>query len=323
MLKQITGGNRDPKVEWQESLGCWLMTLYVEHENRSQGDGKAPRRETIYFFTSPDLKKWTQTSVSEGYFECPDFFELPVDGDPSKKKWVLTAASSDYQIGSFDGKRFIPESGKLKGHRGRGYYAAQTFSDLPDKRRVQIGWLQAPSPGMPFNQAMSLPLELSLRSTPEGPRLAWQPAREVEALQEKAHRFEARTLKEGDANPFAGVTGELLQIRVEFAPGATGEQTFTVRGVPIVYDAAKQELSINGHRTSAPLRDGIQRLVIYTDRTIFELFASDGLVYVPMPVIPKAEARSVELNVKGAPVNFTKLEAFELRSFWGSGGTGG
>ena len=118
------------------------------------------------------MKTWTFQSRIAGFFECPDIFEL-------SGKWVLTAASSEYMVGAFDGKTFTPETPKLKGHLGRGFYAAQTFSHEPKGRVVQIGWLQTATPGMPFNQAMSLPLELKLRQTAAGPRLTWQPVEEL------------------------------------------------------------------------------------------------------------------------------------------------
>ncbi|MCX6898276.1 MAG: glycoside hydrolase family 32 protein [Verrucomicrobia bacterium] len=320
IVKEITGGNRDPKVIWHEPTKKWVMTLYVGFPDPEKKDakGKPARRDTIHFLSSPDLKNWTVLSQTEGFYECPDFFELPVDGDATKKKWVLTAASSDYSVGTFDGAKFTPETEKLKGHRGRGFYAAQTFSDIPakDGRRIQIGWLQAPSPGMPFNQAMSLPLELKLISTAEGPRLTWTPVKELETLHAKSHRLGARTLKEGDVNPFAAVNGELLEVRADFTPAADTTVTFNVRGVEITYDAAKQEFIVNKHRAPAPLRNGRQRLIIYADRTAFEVFASDGLTYVPMPVIPKTEDQSLALSIKGGAAQFTTLEAHELRSAW-------
>ena len=49
----------------------WVMAVYDE------SDGK----RWIAFYTSPDLKTWTYRSRIEGFFECPDLFELPVDGD--------------------------------------------------------------------------------------------------------------------------------------------------------------------------------------------------------------------------------------------------
>ena len=316
VVKQITGGNRDPKVLWHEPTKRWAMTLYVGFDENK--DGKRSTRHTIHFLTSPNLKEWTVTSQIDGLFECPDFFELPVDGDAKNKKWVLTAASSEYLVGSFDGAKFTAETPKLPGHRGKGFYAAQTFSDIPsnDGRRIQIGWLQAPSPGMSFNQAMTVPLELTLRSTPDGPRLVWQPGNELARLRAKSYEAGSFVLKPNDANPLAKAHGELLELQAEFEPGVDSEIRFNVRGVPISYSAAKQELTVNGHRSPAPLRGGQQRITVLADRTAFEVFASDGLTYVPMPVIPKRDALDVEASVTGTPVKFSKLAAHELNSIW-------
>jgi sucrose-6-phosphate hydrolase SacC (GH32 family) len=316
VLKQITPGNRDPKVMWYEPAKQWVLTLYVGLPGEADPDGKPKPVHTVHFFTSPNLKDWTQRSVTPGLFECPDFFELPVDGDATKKKWVLTAASSEYFVGAFDGERFTPETAKLPGQRGRGFYAAQTFSDTPDHRRIQIGWGQDPSPGMPFDQLQAFPCELSLRSTAEGPRLAWQPVRELESLRIKSHRVGQLELKEGTANPLADVHGELLEIRADFTPPSQGELLFKVRGVPIRYDAAKQEISAGPQRAPAPLIAGHQRLIILTDRTNFTVWASDGLTYLPLPVIAKSADLSVEVSAKGDPVTFQNLEAHELKSIW-------
>ena len=316
VLKQITPGNRDPKVMWYEPAKQWVLTLYVGLPGETGPDGKPKPVHTVHFFTSPNLKDWTLRSVSPGLYECPDFFQLPVDGDPTRKKWVLTAASSEYFVGDFDGEKFTPETAKLPGQRGRGFYAAQTFSDTPDQRRIQIGWGQDPAPGMPFNQLQSFPCELSLRSTPEGPRLAWQPIKELESLRVKSHRAGQMQLKEGTPNPLAEVHGELLEIRADFAPADQSEILFSVRGIPIRYDAAKQEISVGPVRAPAPLINGHQRLIILTDRTNFTVWASDGLTYIPLPVIAKPSELGVEVSVKGGPVTFQNLEAHELKSIW-------
>ena len=239
-----------------------------------------------------------------------------MDGDAAKKKWVLTAASSEYMIGTFDGTKFTPETGKLTGHRGRGFYAAQTFSDIPDGRRIQIGWFQAPTPGMPFNQSMSLPMALSLRSTAEGPRLTWQPVKELESLRMSSIRIGPLSLREGGPNPFANRGGDLIELRADFEPGDADEVTFIVRGVRILYDRKKQELLVNGHGVPAPLESGHQSLIVYADRTAFEVFANDGLVYVPMPVIPNPRDTSVRVASKGGTVQFSRLDLHVLRSAW-------
>ncbi|MCU1275232.1 MAG: hypothetical protein JWO48_2663, partial [Bryobacterales bacterium] len=316
VLRNITEGNRDPKVIWHEPTKQWVMTLYVGYAKTAEH----AQRETIQFFTSPNLKDWTQTCEVEGYFECPDFFPLAVDGDAKNTKWVLTAASSDYMVGSFDGKKFVPETPKLKGHRGRAFYAAQTFSDLPaaDGRRIQIGWFQAPAPGMPFNQAMTVPLELKLLGTSDGPRLSWTPVKELESLRGESKKIGPIDVKEGD-DPLAGASGELLDMRMDFEPGQATEVGLDVRGVAIRYDVAKQELSVNDHKAPAPLRAGHQRLIVLADRNCYEIFASDGLTYVPFPVIPKANELGVRAWVKGGTAKIHSLEVNQLRGIWNGG----
>jgi len=307
VLRQITGGNRDPKVIWHEPTKKWVMTLYVETN----------KIHTIHFLTSPNLKDWTTVSRIDGFFECPDFFELPVDGDTAKKKWVLTAASSEYQVGTFDGGTFTPETPKLKGHRGRGFYAAQTFSDLPeqDGRRIQIGWFQTPTPGMSFNQSMTIPLQLGLLGTTEGPRLTRTPVKELDALRTRTDRFDGTTVSPGGANPLANIEAELIELRAEFEPGA-GEPIFNIRGATLAFDSPKQEIVVNGHRAPAPVRNGRQRLTIYCDRMGLEIFAGDGLTYIPMPFLPKSNDRALAVQCKAGAVKFSRLQVHQLQSAW-------
>ncbi|WP_435020769.1 glycoside hydrolase family 32 protein [Tundrisphaera sp. TA3] len=320
VVGQITDGNRDPKVIWHAPTGRWVMALYVGLPGPPK-DGKATTDHTIHFLASPDLKHWEVTGKVSGYFECPDLFELPVDGDPARARWVLTAASGEYSVGTFDSRTFKPETPKLPGHHGRGFYAAQTFSDIPDSdgRRIQVGWLQAPSPGMPFNQAMSVPHELKLAGTPDGPRLVRAPVKELETLREAGVSAGPATLEPGGPNPLASAKGDALDIVATFEPGSAREVIFTVRGVPVAYDAAKGELVVNGVRAPAPPRDGRVDLRILADRTAFEVFAAGGLAYVPLPVIPKAEDTSVVVSAVGGPVEFAELTAYPLRSAWEPG----
>jgi sucrose-6-phosphate hydrolase SacC (GH32 family) len=268
---------------------------------------------TVHFFTSPNLRDWTLASVTQGgtsgdnyLAECPDFFELPIDGDVSKKKWVLNAANSEYSIGTFDGTNFTPETAKLLDVRGHGFYAAQTYSDIPDGRRVQIGWCQAPSPGMQFNQLMSLPSELTLRSTPAGVRLCRTPVKELESLRDGPNQ----------ADSLASFRAELIELHAEFEPGDAETVEFDLRGAKIACDMKNHEIVVNGHRAPAPLVDGKQRLTAFVDRTIIEIFASDGLTYVPLPFIPKQEDQLVSVDVKGGHAKMTSLQVYKLKSIW-------
>ena len=330
VVQHISDGNRDPKVIWYEPTHQWVMALYV---GLPAGEGKSGgERHVVQFLTSPDLKTWTHTSEIEGFFECPDFFPLPVDGNANNVKWVLTAADSDYMVGGFDGRTFTPQTPKLKGNYGRGFYAAQTFSDIPvsDGRRIQIGWLQVPEPGMPFNQAMSVPLELKLLSTPDGPRLARTPVEELELLR-------ADFGQKGRVFPLAGKMpddskGDPYEVRLDFGrapkPNGAGLQNdimeLSVRGMTLRYDLGRQELTVtdgkNLHLTApAPLRGGRQRLTVLADRSCFEIFASDGLVYIPIASVSTNPNQDGTQRLSGtAPCVIYAYDTVRLNSMWGA-----
>lgn len=314
VLQQITGGNRDPKVIWHEPTQKWVMVLYVEWQGK----------HTIHFFTSPNLRDWTLASITDGIpgsaflYECPDFFELAVDNDPAQKKWVLLGANTEYAIGTFDGANFKAEQTKLTGQRGRGFYAPQTFSDVPlaDGRRIQMGWFQTETRGMSFNQSMTIPLELKLVSTADGPRLTYTPVKELESLRQTTHTFDAMDLKPGDRNVLEELSLELLELRMEIEPGDASQIVLNIRDAMVIYEPKMQELSVNGQRAAAPLRDGKLRLTIYCDRTGLEVFASDGLCYMPLPFNTNPENRRIFLETRGGTAKVQKLQVQELRSAW-------
>jgi fructan beta-fructosidase len=317
VLPQITPGNRDPKVIWHEPTQRWVMVLYVTLPED---------RHTVHFFTSPNLRDWALASITEGIrgthylFECPDFFELAVDGDPDQRKWVLLGANGEYAVGTFDGLQFNAEHRRLSGHRGRGFYAAQTFSDIPreDGRRILIGWFQTETKGMPFNQSMTIPLELKLTATLDGPRLTFTPVKELQVLRTQSHRHPPITLTPQSPNPLARIEAELIELQAEFTPAEAAEVQFTVRGARIVYDSATAELRVNDHTARAALRDGKQRITLYCDRTGLEVFAGDGLTYVPLPFQPEAGQRSLGVAVTRGSARFSTLEIHPLRSAWTS-----
>ena len=85
---------RDPKVFWYAPGKYWVMIVYDE--------AGGVRNFAIY--NSPDLKQWTLQSHLPGWFECPELFELPVDGNLRNTRWVVSGVDAQYAIGKFDGK---------------------------------------------------------------------------------------------------------------------------------------------------------------------------------------------------------------------------
>jgi sucrose-6-phosphate hydrolase SacC (GH32 family) len=109
-----------------------------------------------------------------------------------------------------------------------------------------------------------------------------------------------------------------VEVRAEIDPADAAEVVFNIRDCMVIYDPKKQELTVNGHRTHAPLRDGKLRITILCDRTGLEVFASDGLTYVPMPFNTKPGNRRIFLETRGGAAKVTSLEAHELKSAWGA-----
>jgi sucrose-6-phosphate hydrolase SacC (GH32 family) len=310
---------RDPKLLWHEPSRRWVMALYVEEAPTPAQLAAKARNDTIHFLSSPDLKQWRDESSLPGFFECPDLFELPVEGGATAPRWVVTAANGTYQLGDFDGRRFVPTSPILPGQRGRNVYAAQTYGAMPagDTRRIQIGWFTTPCPGMPFNQAMTVPLELRLLATPEGPRLAHWPVRELDRLHAASWRQDgALAVAAGQGATLGRLGGDALDVALRLATSAIAE--VMVDGVTLRWDAARRELSLPAlrHGVAVPPADGPLDLRIVADRTGFEIFALRGLVYIPIAVIPPAGQRGVAVSASGGDLVVDQAEVHVLSSMW-------
>ncbi|MDE6573924.1 MAG: DUF4980 domain-containing protein [Muribaculaceae bacterium] len=192
---------RDPNMFWDEKAGHWVLTLAhaLEHE--------------MLIFTSPDMKEWTLQSsfgkglgAQDGVWECPDLFELTVDGT-GEKKWVLLCninpggpfggSATQYFTGKFDGKVFTPDT-DANGNVptkwvdfGKDHYATVSFSDAPDNRRTVIGWMSnwqyaAEVPTMQYRSANTLPRDVSLFKGEDGlTYMSSAPSPELSALHDK------------------------------------------------------------------------------------------------------------------------------------------
>jgi len=308
VLPNITGGgDRDPRIGWHAPTDQWVIALFLDD----------PKNQRIGFFTSPDLKTWTQVSEGPAFFECPDLFELPVDGDAGNKRWVVYGAAGDYHVGQFDGEHFTPEQDHLPLSRGNCFYAAQTFSNIPaaDGRRIQIGWGQADPVGMPFNQMMVFPCELTLRTVDGKLVMFAYPVAEIDKLHGRRHAWQDLAVGEGD-NPLSDINGDLFDIAADITPGDATSVTVNVRGVAVTCDVSAKTLTCLDKSAPLPLTDGSIRLRVLVDRTSIEIFAGDGQVYMPMSVLPADEDRSLALSIAGGTATVNSLEVFELQSAW-------
>jgi fructan beta-fructosidase len=299
---------RDPRLLWHAPTRRWVMAVYDE----------AGGKQSIAFYTSPDLKAWEFASKIGGFFECPDLFDLPVEGHPDRTYWVLYGADGQYMLGRFDGKQFHTDSPAKHRLWYGSFYAAQTYSDAPNGRRIQVGWAQGITfPGMPFNQQMTVPCELTLRDTKDGPRMFARPVEELTRLRSNAQEW--RVLGDG-VDPFGAIHGtqglgaKSWDVLAEVEPGPDKTFRMDVRDVAIAYDAAKKVLSVG--KVAAPLEaaDGVISLRVLIDRGSVEVFAGDGRVAVSHALHQGPDLRGVSLRGTGDGVKAVKI--WELKSSW-------
>lgn len=132
---------RDPKVQWFEPTESWLMTVSLSAMHK------------VRFYRSKDLKTWTLSSEfgpaggTAGVWECPDLFQLPVQGT-REKRWVMAVnmnpgsiaggSGGQYFIGTFDGTNFAPNPGSIHEPTPD---VAPSGEILSDFEQTQYAWL--------------------------------------------------------------------------------------------------------------------------------------------------------------------------------------
>jgi sucrose-6-phosphate hydrolase SacC (GH32 family) len=311
--KWQTHDTRDPRLFWYEAGGWWVLVL-----NERNG-------HSIY--TSDNLKDWTYQSHVNGFWECPDLFPLAVDGNQNDVKWVMLGASNTYMIGSFDGKVFTPESGKHRFSTGA-IYAAQTFNNVPDGRRIQIGWANIDHRGMPFRGQMLLPTELTLRTTKDGVRLVSKPIKEVSSLLKPIDSLPQPLQRRGDSSLLLSVPPSLgedgggcgLHLRATLNLTYATSAGLKFDGQTLVdYDLNRNTLNGQFYSPQDPTSLSLT-MDIYIDRTSVEVFIDDGLYSYSMerkraistPQRPAAKG----FEFWGADINVTDIQLDSVESCW-------
>lgn len=298
---------RDPKIIWFADAHQWVLIIYEELDDGQRG---------YAFYTSPDLIHWGRQSFIPGYFECPELFRLPLEDHTGENYWVIHGclwekSPSSCLMGQFNGKSFQIQEQNLVSHYGPHFYAAQIFSDAPESRRIMIGWLAgAEYPDMSFSQGMTVPLELSLRSTPSGIRLCYFPVKEIESLRVKTAAGEGLSVPQLN-DLLMKNDSELLDLELETA--ADQPLTVDIRGYPVRYDPTEQSVVFAGK--SAPLSNGDKRLSlrILVDRSVTEIFANGGeAAFASMTIFPDP-SRPISVSGTTAPVG---IQIHTLASIW-------
>lgn len=312
----LADAERDPKVFWYEPGKKWVMVLF------------GPPGGFI-FYSSANLRDWQKMSFLPGYFECPDMFSLPLDGDVARMKWVLVNGDGSYVVGDFDGTTFKGETERRPSCNGPDFYATQTFNNTEeaDGRRIQLAWLRRGwypkefqySPDMPFNQQMTFPCELALKSYHGTMRLFRTPIREVEKLHRAEQKWESRTIAAGEELKLG--KGGLLHVKMELEMKDGAEGNISFRGENIKF--ANGKIGVRGRDASFLLpKDAngsfrpvpLRTLELLLDRTSLEVFGNDGEVSLSAAFIP-VEGDLTMKCTKGE-IKIRTLAIYEMGSIW-------
>ena len=333
---------RDPKVFWYESTKRWIMVLAVGQE--------------MQIFSSPNLKDWTFESrfgegqgAHGGVWECPDLFELPVEGT-NDKKWVLLCnlnpggpfggSVTQYFVGSFNGKEFVNESpSKTKWMDwGKDHYATVTWSDVPDNRRIAIAWMSNwqyanDVPTSQYRSPNSVPRDLSLFTVDGETYLQSAPSPELLALLDafKKRSFKVngtRTIKEmipsNDGAYEIELTienqrADVIGFRLYNDKGEEVDMQYDMKEKKFSMDRRKSgEVSFNENFpvltwTAIEAGKDVLKLRLFVDKSSVEAFGDGGRFVMTNQVFPSEPYNHIDFYSKGGAYKVDSFVIYKLK----------
>ena len=333
---------RDPKVFWYESTKRWIMVLAVGQE--------------MQIFSSPNLKDWTFESrfgegqgAHGGVWECPDLFELPVEGT-NDKKWVLLCnlnpggpfggSATQYFVGSFNGKEFVNEfPSKTKWMDwGKDHYATVTWSDAPDNRRIAIAWMSNwqyanDVPTSQYRSPNSVPRDLSLFTVDGETYLQSAPSPELLALRDasKKRSFKVdgtRTIKEmipGNDGAYEieltieNQRADVIGFRLYNDKGEEVDMQYDMKEKKFSMDRRKSgEVSFNENfpmLTWTAIESGKDelKLRLFVDKSSVEAFGDGGRFVMTNQVFPSEPYTHIDFYSKGGAYKVDSFVIYKLK----------
>ena len=333
---------RDPKVFWHKETQRWIMLLAVGQE--------------MQIFSSSNLKDWAfESSFGEGQgahggvWECPDLFELPVDGT-NEKKWVLLCnlnpggpfggSATQYFVGTFNGKEFVNESPSQTKWMdwGKDHYATVTWSDAPDNRRIAIAWMSNwqyanDVPTSQYRSPNSVPRDLSLFTVDGETYLQSAPSPELLKLRDisKKRSFKVngtRTIKDMIAGNEGAYEIELT-IENQYAD-VIGFRLYNDKGeeVDMQYDMKEKKFSMDrrksgdvGFNENFPMltwtaiesgKDEL-KLRLFVDKSSVEAFGDGGRFVMTNQVFPSEPYTHIDFYSKGGAYKVDSFVIYKLK----------
>jgi len=332
---------RDPSVSWDEKAGHWLMAVSL------------PSQHKIRFYSSPNLKEWTQlgdfgpAGNVKGAWECPDLLHIP--GENGKRGiWALKVginpgapqggSGEQYFLGDFDGKQFT--QAKTPGsygwtNYGKDDYCAISFNGLAKEANpILLGWMNnwqyaSKLPTSPWRGQMSLPRRLSLWRDHAGLALVQKPV--IAPL--RAGHWDVSTTK---GSNLVGEQQAPFELDLQF--GRPSEPVFGIRlysdgehWTEIGFDRSKKEFYIDRTRSGIAITPDFPsrttaRLItsrpydlrVVVDRSSIEAYAQGGTIAMTDLIFPASQSsRIVVFSASGKAIP-VRGDLWALHSVWGN-----
>jgi len=306
---------RDPCVFWHEPTKTWINAIY--------------ERGTT-FYGSKDLIQWEKLSNIRFGYECPDVFELPLDGDKSKMKWVLQDANGTYLVGHFDGKTFHKEQGHQIMDCGPDFYAAQTFfrPNLPTEDVIQIAWNDHWNGGVGerlWERNATFPVVIGLVTYDGKMRVTRTPIKAIEKLYSKTHTWKNETLQAGK-NLLSDTKSKAFDMTAVFDLSNTtaSEINFQIANVTLTYDIKGQQfigmrsrnLRKDKPKPLKPDDNGMLKIRMLVDWAQLEAFSAGGVFSYSAHIPFTPGDSSLGLSSTGGDVKLVSLTLNEVKSIW-------
>jgi fructan beta-fructosidase len=331
---------RDPKIFWYEPKKYWVMALMF------------PVEHFVQFYSSKNLKDWKHLSDfgpagdTSGVWECPDLTQVPIEGMPGKKKWLLQTsqnASMQYFVGEFDGVTFTNENPANKIYRpdyGPDYYAAIAYNQLPASHLpTAIGWINNWNyandiPTTPWKGAMSLPRTLSVKKVNDGWLLLQQPVAEIKKLRTNPMEMKNRNITgtktiERESRQFemlltyqpsAANSGVRIAYRAnsyfEIGYDAVKQTVYVDRSKTTETTFNKNYSALNRFETPVQLKNKKLQLHIFYDHSIVEIFINNGEAVLTAQLFSDDANNGIQLFSNSGASNLVFLKLWDIKSAW-------
>ncbi|MET7574750.1 GH32 C-terminal domain-containing protein [Streptomyces sp. NPDC005492] len=225
---------------------------------------------------------------------------------------------------------------------GQDFYAANSFTDAPDGRRVMIAWMNSWNygqtiPTSPWRSADTFPRQLSLRTVDGTTQLIQQPVSELDTLRGTTTTVPTTAVSNGTVP--LGVDGTTLELRAELTPGTADRFGLDVRTgagqrTRIGYDTTTGEVYLDRTASGdvdfdptfsstehAPLALDGQPLSLHVlvDTSSVEVYAENALgeqVVLTDQIFPDPSSTGVDLFADNGTTELTSLQAWQLASIW-------